>query len=247
MSKQSSNRWKRQWHVPSNSGGKGHKVSEDQDDNMFCDCWPFRRNRTCKHIAVVRLGGGTLVGYGQEAHEPPLRFWDVSQVTPKVSDGRIEFLKVPLMPLGDSHAHFAYTIFYDLLFYGVKWTTIRKQYTIVNGLTELDVRNAIRERGRCVRGPWREHEDGKGDWGPYVVTHREPARILTLPMGNIYNIQSEDGAESLRCPGCNWKASDLFVVANSVDAAARSEEALCPDCFVGEVRDDYLVVIRKAG
>lgn len=240
------NRWKQQWLVPSKSGGKDHKVSEDQDGDFFCDCWPFRKNRTCKHIDVVRNGGGTPLR-SSALPEPPLQFWNVSQVTPKVSDGRIEFLKVPLMPLDDSHAHFAYTIFYDLLFYGVKWATIRKQYMIINGLTELDVRNAIRERGRCVSGPWRQHEDGRGDWGPYVVTRREPAKIFALPMSNTFNIQSEDGAETLRCPGCNWKASDLFVMADSVDAAAKSDEALCSDCFVGEVRDDYPVVIRNAG
>lgn len=247
MPKQASDRWKRQWFVPSNSGGKDHKVSEDFVGAMFCDCWPFRKDRTCKHIDTVRLGGGTLIGDEPTTLEPLLQFWNVSQVTPKLSDGTIEFLKVPLMPFGDKHAHFAYTILYDLLFYEVKWSTIRKQYSVVaERLTEAEVRKAVRDHGRCVRGPWRENADGEGgDWGPYVVTHREPAKILALPMSNIYNIQSEDGTESLRCPGCNWKASDLFVVANSADAAAESEEALCSDCFAGEVRDDYPVVIRR--
>ena len=239
------NRWKQQWLVPSNSGGKDHKVSEDQDGDFFCDCWPFRKNRTCTHIDVVRSGGGTPLG-SPVLPELPLQFWDVSQVTPKIADGEIKFLKVPLMPFGPEHAHFAYTILYDLLFYGVKWVTIRKQYSVLpKGLTEAEVRQAIRDRGRCVRGVWRENADGEGgDWGPYVVTHREPAKIFALPMGNVYNIQSEDGEETLRCPGCTWKASNLFVVADSAAAAAESEEALCSDCFVGEVRDDYPVVVR---
>jgi hypothetical protein len=47
-------RWKRQWFVPSKSGGKDHKVSEDKEGKFFCDCWPFRKERICDHIRDAR-------------------------------------------------------------------------------------------------------------------------------------------------------------------------------------------------
>lgn len=235
-------RWEQQWLVPSNSGSKEHKVSKDHEGSFFCDCWPFRKNRTCKHIDVVKSGGGTPLD-SPALPEPPLQFWEIDKVTPEISDGQIEFLKVPLMPFGESHAHFAYTIFYDLMFYGVKWATIREQYSVVTGgISEADVRNAIRQRGRCVRGAWQPSPDGKGgDWGPYVVTHKDPPRPLEL---QTYKIVSPDGEETLRCSECGWKSSELYVIAHSAAEAAQHEDALCSDCFCGDVRDDCPVVVR---
>ena len=237
-----SDRWEQQWLVASNSGGKEHKVSEDLDGNFFCDCWPFRRNRTCKHIEVVKSGGGTPLG-SSLLPEPSMQFWEIDKVTPEISDGQIQFLKVPLVPFGESHTHFIYTVFYDLLYYGVKWATIREGYhAITDSITEADVRNATRQHGRCVRGAWRPSPNGDGgDWGPYEITREDPPHPLKL---QTYKIVSHDGDETLRCPGCGWKSSELYAITNSAESAAQHEDALCSDCFCVDVRDDYPVVVR---
>lgn len=239
------NRWKQQWTVPSNSGGKDHKVSEDQEGNYFCDCWPFRRNRACKHIDVIKSGGGTLIG-SLSLPEPPMQFWEIDQVTPEIANGKILYLKVPLVPFGDSHAHFTYTVFYDLMLYGVKWSTIRTGYSAISDrLTEADVRNVIRERGRCVKGPWQKNPNGEGgDWGPYEITHEDPPLPPKPKRYQTFKVVSPDGEETLRCPSCGWKSSALFVITDSLESAAQHEDAICADCFCGDVRDDYPVVIR---
>jgi len=142
-------RWKRQWFVPSKSGGKDHKVSEDKEGKFFCDCWPFRKERICDHIRDARAGGGRLIGE-PEIHEPTLGYgWVVTQVTPVIADGQIQQLQIPQLHFGNEHTHFALTIFYDMLFYGVRWSTIRKEY-YQDHITEADVREFVRSRGRCV-------------------------------------------------------------------------------------------------
>ena len=178
--------------------------------------------------------------------EPPMQFWEIDKVTPEISNGQIQYLKVPLVPFGASHTHFVYTVFYDLMFYGVKWATIRKGYhAIADSLTEADIREAIRERGRCVKGPWRKNGDSEGgDWDPYVVT-REDSPLPSRPVPyQTFKVVSPDGDETLRCPGCGWRSSDLYVITSSAKSAAQHEEALCSDCFCGDVRDDYPVVVR---
>ena len=142
-------RWKRQWFVPSKSGGKDHKVSEDKEGKFFCDCWPFRKERICDHIRDARAGGGRLIGE-PEIPEPTLGYgWVVTQVTPVIADGQIQQLQIPQLPFGSEHTHFALTVFYDMLFYGVRWSTIRKEYH-QDHITEADVREFVRSRGRCV-------------------------------------------------------------------------------------------------
>jgi hypothetical protein len=142
-------RWKRQWYVPSKSGGKDHKVSEDHEGKFYCDCWPFRKNRICDHIRDARAGGGRLIGE-PEIPEPTLDYgWVVTQVTPVIADGKIQTLQVPQLPFGNEHTHFVLTVFYDLLFYSVRWSTIREAYH-QDHITEGEVREFIRSRGRCV-------------------------------------------------------------------------------------------------
>ena len=82
--------------------------------------------------------------------EPTLDYgWVVDKVTPVIADGKVQQLQIPQVPFGNEHTHFALTVFYDLLFYGVRWSTIRKEYH-QDHITEADVREFIRSRGRCV-------------------------------------------------------------------------------------------------
>ena len=161
------NRWKRQWYVASKSGGKDHKVSEDHEGKFFCDCWPFRKNRICDHIREARAAGGRLIGE-PERHEPPMEMWTVTMVTPDFdADGNIRLLKVPTVPFGPEHLHFVLTVYYDMLFYDVKWSSIRNMYD-EREVTEAFVREFIASRGRCVL----QEIDGKA----YKVVRDDPVR-----------------------------------------------------------------------
>ena len=143
------NRWKRQWYVASKSGSKDHKVSEDHEGKFYCDCWPFRKNRICDHIRDARAGGGRLIGE-LERPEPTIDYgWVVDKVTPVIADGKVQQVQVPQVPFGNTHTHFVLTVFYDMLFYGVRWNTIRKEYR-QDHITEAEVRNFIQVHGRCV-------------------------------------------------------------------------------------------------
>ena len=69
--------------------------------------------------------------------------------TPVIADGKVQQVQIPQVPFGNEHTHFVLTVFYDMLFYGVRWSTIRKEYHQEH-ITEADVREFIRSRGRCV-------------------------------------------------------------------------------------------------
>jgi len=55
----------------------------------------------------------------------------------------------PTVPFGPEHLHFTLTVYYDMLFYGIKWSSIRNMYD-EREVTEAFVREFIASRGRCV-------------------------------------------------------------------------------------------------
>ena len=85
-----------------------------------------------------------------ERPEPTIDYgWVVDKVTPVIADGKVQQVQVPQVPFGNTHTHFVLTVFYDMLFYGVRWNTIRKEYR-QDHITEAEVRNFIQVHGRCV-------------------------------------------------------------------------------------------------
>jgi hypothetical protein len=55
----------------------------------------------------------------------------------------------PRGPFDPKHHHFVLTVYYDMLFYGIKWNSIRNMYD-EREVTEVFVREFIVSRGRCV-------------------------------------------------------------------------------------------------
>lgn len=49
-------RWIFRWQVPSQSDtNKHYTVAVDAGGTYGCDCWAYRRNRSCKHIDEVKM------------------------------------------------------------------------------------------------------------------------------------------------------------------------------------------------
>jgi hypothetical protein len=32
-----------------------HKIRQGQDGVIYCDCWPWKKYRDCKHLAMMRV------------------------------------------------------------------------------------------------------------------------------------------------------------------------------------------------
>ena len=143
------NRWRKQWMVHSRSGGDPHKVSLDRNNAYWCDCWPFKKNRTCYHIDVAKGGGGDEIGVHQPP-EPKIVYANVCEVQKEEDE---ETLLVPLLPLGDEH--FLGTLLYDMLRFGVRWPSLMKAYKLNQAsITPAEVRAYIETAGRKIYGPW---------------------------------------------------------------------------------------------
>lgn len=62
--KKLSDKWVKQWVVPSSSGSGDYIVSMDKDGNYACGCrgWTSHVPRTdCRHIREVKAGGGQSI------------------------------------------------------------------------------------------------------------------------------------------------------------------------------------------
>jgi len=59
-------------------------------------------------------------------------------------------------------------------------------------------------------------------------------RAVLKGMDRVYAVRHE-GGEELKCGGCNWRVSNLYVLARDVEEARqllkRGEAGLCGDCF----------------
>lgn len=55
----------------------------------------------------------------------------------------------PTVPFGHEHLHFTLTVYYDMLFYSVKWSSIRNMYD-EREVMEAFGREFIASRGRCI-------------------------------------------------------------------------------------------------
>lgn len=40
--------------VNSYSGRESHKIRRGKDGVIYCDCWPWKKNRDCKHLEYYR-------------------------------------------------------------------------------------------------------------------------------------------------------------------------------------------------
>ena len=73
----------------------------------------------------------------------------------------------PAVAFGPKHLYLSQTVYYDLLFYSVKWSSIRNMYD-EREVMEAFVRESIASRGRCVL----QEIDGR----TYKVVRDDPIR-----------------------------------------------------------------------
>ncbi len=171
MTKSNAKRYEQQWDVPSDSDPSAYyTVSQTQEGDLICSCWPFLRTRQpCKHIRQVQAGqiaprGQPIAAPSTAAASTPaiavnelrLVLANVRCVTPVADrvDAEITEVKVPQIPTGNEH--FLLTVLYDLLQLGVAWPALRKRYKVTRDLTPDWVTQYITEYGRLIYGPLRD-------------------------------------------------------------------------------------------
>lgn len=167
-SKANAKRYEKQWDVPSASDPTAYyTVSQTQENELICSCWPFLRTRQpCKHIRLVQ--SGQIAPRGQPITAPPVAMSTVQTiavnelrlvlanvrcVTPVAdqADAEIHTVKVPQLPTNNEH--FLLTVLYDLLQLGVTWSALQKRYKVARDLSAEWVTQYIVEYGRLIYGP----------------------------------------------------------------------------------------------
>ncbi|CAG0937173.1 hypothetical protein TFLX_06085 [Thermoflexales bacterium] len=169
--KSNAKRYEQQWDVSSDSDPTAYyTVSLTREGQLICHCWPFLRNRECKHVR--RVQAGEIAPRGQTVAAPPwmtpvsstaiavsklrLVLANVRCVTPVAdkAEAEISAVKVPPLPLGNEH--FLLTVLYDLLQLGVAWSALQKRFKVPREITPEWVTYYIAEYGRLIYGPLQE-------------------------------------------------------------------------------------------
>jgi hypothetical protein len=75
--------------------------------------------------------------------------------------------------------------------------------------------------------------------------------MAMYPKVRVYQLRARNGnGEELKCGGCNWHVSNLFVLATNKKEALgmyrRREAGLCGDCFGEMLRGDMPPIIIDA-
>ncbi len=146
-------RWTKRWKVQSQSNPDvQHTVAIDRQGRWGCSCWAWRRNqaRDCKHIETVKADSPEPDEI-TSITEPSIVLAKVKEVTPEHDgEGRVLHVLTPLIPLDDTW--FQATVVYDLLRYGVTWSTVKHRYGLARKNSRKSIVAYVRKRGRKIYG-----------------------------------------------------------------------------------------------